>query len=498
MTLVAQISKSALSFLSGMIVARGLGPAQYGNLAFLLGSFTAIRLVIDIASGQAFFTLSAQRPRSREFYLYYATWLAVFQIFTPLLCITLLFPQHVVDAIWQSQGRERVALAFLATHLQYLFWPQIIQVGEVVRRTTVAQMLTIGVSLTQFSVTALLFLSGFLTLTNYLVLIVCTFSAGVIAAFFLLPRPWHPSVEPEPFREVFSEFATFCKPLIVSMSLQATSGLVEVWLLQRYAGSVQQGYFALGMQISLVALLATTALQNIFWREVAELEGNGNEVRTRDVYIKTSRVLFLAACVPIAFLIAWTPQVVLILLGTKYSGAAPTIGIMFLYPLSQAILTLAIVMYSVMHETRMLAIFSSVYALLYIVASYVLLAPPDAALPGLGLGALANGAKLTLFGFVQLLVWETWIQHKKGWQSDWPHRLRLLMVLAAISLIARAAGGALLIRFAPLVAMLAATLIYLGLTLTAVLRWPAMMGVPVSFEDVMGRLMPSWMRNRNA
>lgn len=390
-TFAAQISKSAVSFMSGLVVARGLGPVEYGNLAFLLGSFTAVRLIVDMASGQAFFTLSSQRPRSRAFYFYYIAWFALFQITIPILLITLLLPRSVIDLIWQSQGRDRVFLAFLATNLQYLFWPQLIQVGEVVRRTFITQLLTITVSLGQFLIVVTLYFLRALTIPSYLITLSTVFILGGTAAVALLPRPWRPDVPRESFRVVFGEFFHFCQPLVISMGLQAFSGWAEVWLLQRYAGPVAQGFFALGMQISLIGLLATTSLQNIFWREVAELEGSRNDARIHDVYIKTSRALLLTAAGPIAFLIPWTPQIVDLLLGPKYHGAVPVIAVMFLYPIAQTVVTLAIVMFSAMRQTRMLAIFSGSYALLYMSASYLLIAPPQRNHTGTWSGRLRDG-----------------------------------------------------------------------------------------------------------
>jgi O-antigen/teichoic acid export membrane protein len=484
-TLAAQISKSALSFMAGMVVARGLGPVEYGNLAFLLGSFTAIRLVVDMASGQAFFTLSSQRPRSRAFYCYYLAWFGLFQITLPVLLITLLLPQSIVDVVWQSQGRERICLAFMATNMQYLFWPQVIQLGEVVRRTFITQSLTIAISLGLFLIVACFYLLKWLTLSNYLVTISIVFILGGLAAFAILPRPWHADAPQESFVAVFAEFFSFCKPLIFSMGLQAFSGWTEVWLLQRYPGPVAQGFFALGMQISLIGLLATTSLQNIFWREVAELEGTGNDARIRDVYIKTSRALLLTAAAPIAFLIPWTPQIVDVLLGPKYHGAAPVIAVMLLYPIAQTVVTLAIVMFSAMRQTRVLAIFSSAYAILYMITGYILVAPPTATVPGLGLGAFATGVKLTLFGFGQLLVWETWINRQRSWRNDWPHRLRLFTLLIGMTLLARLVGGVSMLWLPPSAAMVVACFVYITLASIALLRWPEMLGMPTTTDSAL-------------
>ena len=65
--LVVSVGSNALraliSFFTGLLIARALNPAGYGDLMFLLGSFVAIRSLLDMGSSSAFFTFLSQRSR---------------------------------------------------------------------------------------------------------------------------------------------------------------------------------------------------------------------------------------------------------------------------------------------------------------------------------------------------------------------------------------------------------------------------------------------------
>ena len=70
-TLFVNIARVGLSFIGGIIIARSLGPAVYGNYSFLLGSFISITTLLDMGTSSAFYTFLSQRKRGLKFYVYY-------------------------------------------------------------------------------------------------------------------------------------------------------------------------------------------------------------------------------------------------------------------------------------------------------------------------------------------------------------------------------------------------------------------------------------------
>ncbi len=60
-SLIGNITRLGLSFLSGLIVARGLGPEDFGNFSFLLTSFIAIKQLLNMGTSQAFYTFISKK-----------------------------------------------------------------------------------------------------------------------------------------------------------------------------------------------------------------------------------------------------------------------------------------------------------------------------------------------------------------------------------------------------------------------------------------------------
>jgi len=150
-SLGANLMKAVIGFVTGLLVARGLGPEHYGKMMFLLGTFTAIRGLLEVGSSTAFFTFLSQRPRSLRFVAWYSAWLGV-QFLVPLLAVGVLFPATWVDLLWKGEQRYLVLLAFLATYLQSTVWATMMQMGESQRLTRWVQ----GVALTTAAIHLLL------------------------------------------------------------------------------------------------------------------------------------------------------------------------------------------------------------------------------------------------------------------------------------------------------------------------------------------------------
>ncbi len=70
-SVVFNTARSIIIFATGMVVARGLGPEQYGIFSFLLASFVALISLFDMGSSSAFFSFISKRLRSKQFLLYY-------------------------------------------------------------------------------------------------------------------------------------------------------------------------------------------------------------------------------------------------------------------------------------------------------------------------------------------------------------------------------------------------------------------------------------------
>ena len=58
---LGNILRSGLAFITTLIIARDLRPQEYGNYAFLLGSFISVTMLIGPGSSNAFQTFVSQK-----------------------------------------------------------------------------------------------------------------------------------------------------------------------------------------------------------------------------------------------------------------------------------------------------------------------------------------------------------------------------------------------------------------------------------------------------
>ena len=137
-TFLANLLRGGLSFVSGVLIARGLGATAYGDLSFLLGTFAAISHLLEMGTSSAFFTFVSQRPRGRMFFVLYLSWLAI-QFSLVVTCLVLVFPESLIKQIWVGQDREIIFLACVASFLTTQVWSMVSHLAEAVRKTVMIQ-----------------------------------------------------------------------------------------------------------------------------------------------------------------------------------------------------------------------------------------------------------------------------------------------------------------------------------------------------------------------
>ncbi len=114
---ISNIIRGGITFFTTLIIARVLGPEDYGNYAYLMGSFIAMRSLLDMGTASAFFTFISKRPRPLAFYTSYAIWHLI-QFFLPFIIIAFILPQAWLESICVCQERNLVLLACSALFFQ--------------------------------------------------------------------------------------------------------------------------------------------------------------------------------------------------------------------------------------------------------------------------------------------------------------------------------------------------------------------------------------------
>jgi O-antigen/teichoic acid export membrane protein len=416
-SLFANLSKAVVTFGTGMLVARGLGPEQYGTMMFLLGTFAATRQLLDMGSSTAFFTLLSQRQRGRRFVFWYFAWLGM-QFLVPLLFVGLLLPDAWLALIWKGEQRTLVLLAFVAAYLQSVLWSAVLQMGESQRLTRSVQGVALAITLVHFLLMAMAWWGDRLDIRWIFMVMSIEWA---IAAAVIVKQLRFPAIpnEPDTLKSVTSEFWCYCMPLIPYAWLGFVYEFADRWLLQTYAGSVQQAYYAVAYQFGAIAAIATSSILNIFWKEIAEAYHQQNHERVVLLYRQVSRGLFFVAAAGAGFLAPWAEEILRITLGAAYVGGAATLMIMFFYPLHQSMGQIGGTMAYATGRVSVYVKLGMVFMASSMVVTYFVLASPDAIFPGLGLGSLGLAGKMVVMQLLSVNALAYYLARSLGIKFDW-------------------------------------------------------------------------------
>ena len=421
-TLVTTLVGYSCSFFTGIIVARTLGSANYGDLSFLLGTFVAMNPLLEMGTSSAFYTFLAQKRRGLTFFLMYTGWMA-FQFLTPLILIGLIFPQQLIQHIWVGQQRNTVLLAFAASFFVNQFWIMINQMGEARRKTVHVQI--------PFALQSVLHLVLISSLVILKVLSVKAVMGLLLGEYILLAALTAPArfqdnfirEEDESPSQVFREFAHFCKPLMINAWAGFAYLFADRWLLQNYAGSKQQGFFAFSQQLANVTLIITVAMQNVFWKEIAEAREQKNHQRVERLYTLVSRTLYCVAAWISCLLVVHSREILAWTVGAKYQGAEICLAWMFLYSIHQVLGSVNGTIFFSTGDTMTHFKIGLLLSVLSIPATYFVLAPTHANIPGLGWGATGLAVKMVIIQFfgANLQAWV--LARRHGWSYQLSYQL---------------------------------------------------------------------------
>ncbi len=401
-----------------------MGPVDYGDMSFLLGSFTAILSLLNMGSSSAFFTHISQRSRGLRIYIVYFSWLAI-QFFVTFIFVALVIPSALFERVWIGHSRGIVALAFIAIFMQQSIWPMISQIGESVRKTTLIQALNIGIATAYLLMILLFSVTNIISLSVVFQILIFQYVIAAVLAYKLLNfSAFVYSEADDSYYKIILEFWSFCKPLIVLGIIGSFYAFISNWMLQRYGGSAEQGYFQIASQFASVCLLATSSILNIFWKEIAEATAKGDQLKVADLYKRVNRGLVMVNVTIAGFLLPWSKEIVVFLLGAMYVDAWPVLAIMFLYPIHQSMGQIGATMLVAQGKTKIYALLGSATNIfISLPILYFTLAPASGVdIPGLGLGAIGIATSTVLVNFLSVNFQAFIISHISGWKFDFKYQ----------------------------------------------------------------------------
>jgi len=420
-SVLSNTSRAALGFASGVLVARALAPSNYGELTFLLGSFVALLALLDMGTSATFYTLISQRPRPRQFYIVYFVWQGL-QFLVAAIFLAWLCPDSFLNTIWLGHSRSMVVLAFVAAFAQQQLWQIISQIGEGSRQSVRVQAMNCSIALVHLIVVGVFISLGILSILTLLSIIIAEYALATLLSYWLLRQSSVEAIDtlPPNLRATLQFYWEYCRPLALLAVITFAYYFADRWLLQRFGGGAEQGFYQISAQFAAVALLATTSILRIFWKEIAEAQARHDDAAARRLHRKVFRGLVMVSTVLAGLLMPWSRNLVALCLGHEFSRAAPVLSIMLLYPVFQTMNQINGTALLAFGYSTTYTVTSSIVMVVSIPITYLALAPGDASpVPGLAGGAMGMAIKMVGLGLLSAHLIDWILARKNRWHFDW-------------------------------------------------------------------------------
>jgi O-antigen/teichoic acid export membrane protein len=435
-TFLANMLRSAISFASGILIARGLGASAYGDLNFLLASFLAIGQLFDLGTSSAFYTFIAKKRRGWSFALLYLGWMA-FQFLACFAVLALLLPAHMIDRVWIGHGRAIVLLAFLSSFLTNQLWGMFSQLGEAARKTVVIQVASVIQAVVHFGLIAVVMYLRWLTIPLVMWLLVVEYLLLVLVLGPGLMKQNIAEHSTDDYATAIREFVVYCSPLVIYGWFGFLYSFADRWFLQQFGGAEQQGFFSIGAQIANISLIATASILRVFWKEIAEAREREDHQRVRRLYVSVYRSLYFFGASISCLLIPFSREILIRTVGINYERAWPCLALMLVYPLHQSLGQIQSTLFYASEQTKSFARIGLLMMGVSVPITYFLLAPRAAVVPGLGLGAVGLAIKMVVLGIVGVNLQGYVIARSNTWPFDYAYQAIALGVLLCFGWVAK-------------------------------------------------------------
>ncbi len=409
-----------LSFVTASIAPRALGPAAYGNFGFLSTFSSRIVGFLDSGTSIGFYTKFSQRPQESGLLRFYWGFASVLSLVV-LLSVTGVFVTGLESGLWPGQEARYV---WMAVVWGLLTWYNgiISKVVDAYGLTVSGEVARVGQRILGASLILLMFWLNRFSLTefflyHYLVLLFLCLSWWRILkqeGLSLFPKTRLTWLE---FKSYSREFYDYSAPLITYSFVGLLVGVLDRWLLQRLAGSVEQGFYTLSFKIGAICFMFTSAMTPLLTREFSKAHGAQDLTHMRALFQRYVPMLYSIAAFFAVFIAVQAEKVSVILGGDQYQAASLAVAIMAFYPIHQTYGQLSGSVFYATGQTRLYRNLGISTMLLSLPLTFWLLAPEK--WWGLNLGATGLAIKMVLLQLVtvNLQLWfNTRLLHLSFWK----------------------------------------------------------------------------------
>ena len=401
--LFTNIIRIPVSFLLQSIYPRILGPIAYGNFDYLNDFANKIVGFLDSGVSVAFYTRLSQDKFNRKIVKFYS-WLVLLIIIVYILLVITTYLNSFYIIIWPGQDFIIILLSTLLGVVTFCS-NNIFRMIDACEQTIKGEWVKMGqLILTSLVVILFYFIFKKVTLEIFYIIQIILIIVLLFSLYFIFKKSGFLSLQSTSLSKnekiYYSKyFWTYASPLLVTGVIALISGIGERWILQRYGGSVEQGYFALSSKIGALIFLFTSAMMPLLMRETSKLFGLNQIVLIKNLFLKNLKILYCLVTFMAVYVSINSHFIIKILAGNKFTQAGVVVALMAYYPIHQTVGQINSTLFMSTERTKEYRNISLFFIPFTVIFSYFFIAPKSQF--GLGLGALGLGIEMI---FIQIVV----------------------------------------------------------------------------------------------
>jgi O-antigen/teichoic acid export membrane protein len=359
-----------------------------------------------------FFSKLSQRPKEKGLVRFYMHFLALIG-FVIGLFVAVCFSLNLKSVFWP--GQQTIFIVLAAVWAVLTFYDMVFKdMCDAYALTISAELIKMALKIIGLAIILFLFWKGQLNLSSYFGYHFFILFATCALLIFLMQGNGYSLFnglirEKDQFESYYKEFSKVCLPLFFFLTLALVGQIFDRWFLQKFSGSVNQGYYSFAFQVGNLCLLFTSAFMPLVLREQSIHFGNMDFEKLRNIFSRSLGVLAALTAFICCFLAVESQTIIKIFAGDAYSAAFVPMVLMCLFPIHQTYGQLNGNFFFATDRVYLYRNIGIIFTILGVIFTFFLLGPHKYG--GLNLGANGLSLKMMLLQMISVNV-QLWFNAK--------------------------------------------------------------------------------------
>ena len=404
--LSANIVGGGISAIIQLMVPRSLGPVSYGSFGFLTSFFDNLIGSLEMGSSYWFFTRLSKKQTDKKIIIFYRFVISIL-ILLILSFVIIATSTTIHEKIWLGQSNQIIYMAMIFSIMTWVLGIKTkiidafglsVDAGKrrIMQRVVALVIISILFFINRLNLVTFYLYHYFIILLLWLLFDLIIRKGGFsVGLSFRIKR--------EDIKDYLKDLFRYVNPLAVYVVAALVVGVGDRWLLQKFGGSIQQGFFTLSFRISDIISLFTVALTPLLIREFSVAFGKKDMKGMRILFRRYVPLMYGITALFCSFVAVQSDKIVYIIGGDEYKSAGVVVMIMAFYPLYLTYGQLTSAIFYATGQTKLYRNIGIFVLLLGLPMIYFLLAPKN--MMGLDTKAIGLAIKMVLINAITVNIW---------------------------------------------------------------------------------------------